>query len=387
MKRPLQSLLGAALAIATIFVSDAGAQSAQYIVTNDDASFPFTGVTFFAVGTNGGLTLKKLVATVGTGIGGGYFGANRINVLSSANRACVFASEAGSGGVVGIDINTFTVGGSATVSPTDAGAGNGIGLTGNGQYIYASFTDSNTIGTLHVLDGCGLTYINSISVGGIEGGAINGTAAHGNILIATYTDGTIESFDISGGTPQPHGDKQISSGTSRDRGATYPNSIDITSDGRFAIFGDTSTSMVVEISDISSGKLAKTKVYTSTASISSSNVMLSPDETLLYVVNTQGDSVSALFFDKTKGKLTAGCTSNAIRGHSTDFSYLAGAALANPTGDGGGVYVAEFPAGIAHIKLKVTGKTCSLREAVQSPFNERNAAGLLSIGAYPPRPF
>lgn len=387
MKRPLQSLLGAALAMVTIFVSATTFAATPYIITNDDASFPFTGVTFFAVGPNGGLTLKRLVATVGTGIGGGYFGANRINVLSNASQACVFASEAGSGGVVGIDINTFAVGGSATGSPTDAGTGNGIGLANNGQYIYASFTDTNTIGTFHILDGCGLTYINSIAAGGIEGGAINGMAAHGNILIATYTDGTIESFDISGGTPQPHGDRQISSGTIRARGATYPNSIDITSDGHFAIFGDTSTSLVVEISDISSGKLAKTKVYTSTASISSSNVMLSPDETILYVVNTQGDSVSALFFDKTNGKLTAGCTSDAIRGHSTDFSYLAGAALANPTGNGGGVYVAEFPAGIAHIKLKVKGKTCSLREAVQSPFNERNAAGLLSIAAYPPRSF
>lgn len=115
--------------------------------------------------------------------------------------------------------------------------------------------------------------------------------------------------------------------------------------------------------------------------------MLSPDETLLYVVNTQGDSVTALFFHKATGILTAGCTSGPIRGHSADWSYLAGAALLNPTGNGGGIYVAEFPSGIARMKLKVKGKTCSWSEAVQSPVEARHAAGLLSIGTYPPRSF
>ncbi len=129
-------------------------------------------------------------------------------------------------------------------------------------------------------------------------------AVHGNILIATYTDGSIESFDISAGTPSSHGDKQYSTATLNSQDATYPNSIDITSDGHYAIFGDTSTSEVVEVSDISSGKLSKTVLHKTVASISSSNIMLSPDETLLYVVNTQGDSVRALFFDKTTGKLS-----------------------------------------------------------------------------------
>jgi len=379
-------LRAASFTVCLLGLSALAAAAPPYVITNDDASFPFTGVSFLSVGPGGGLIFRQQVATVGTGIGGGYFGANRILVVNGA-QACVFASEAGSGDVVGIDINTLTVGGSATGSDTDTGSANGIGLAGNDQYVYAGFTDSNTIGTFKVLSGCGLMFVNGTAVAGLEGGAVNGMAVHGSMLIATYTDGTIESFNISGGTPSPNGDKQISSGTVRARGATYPNSIDITSDGHFAIFGDTATSLVVEVSDISSGKLAKTTVYSSAASISSSNVMLSPDESLLYVVNTQGASVSVLFFDKAKGRLSAGCTSAPIRGHSTDWSYLVGMALGSTTGDGDGVYVAEFPSGIARIKLKVKGKTCALREAVQSPFKTKNAAGLLSIGAFPPRAF
>ncbi len=388
MQRSLQSLLCAAFVMVGLFAASGNAAAATpYIITNDDESFPFTGVTFYNVAPDGTLTFKQRVATVGSGIGGGFFGTNRIKVLNGPSQACVFASEAASGNVVGININSLTVGGSAKGSDTDAGTGNGIGLTGNDQYLYASFTDSNTIGTFQVQGGCSLTFINSTPVAGLQGGFINGMAVRGNMLIATYTDGTIESFDIAGGTPQTHGDKQISSGTKRAKGATYPNSIDITSDGHFAIFGDTATSLVVEVSDISSGKLAKTKVYSSTASISSSNVMLSPDETLLYVVNTQGDSVSALFFNKTTGTLTAGCTSNKIRGHSTDWSYLVGTALVSQTGNGDGIYVAEFPSGIALVKLKVTGKTCLLRESPKSPFENPNSPGMLSIGAFPPRSF
>ena len=388
MNRVWQSLFRAAFLMIGIFVAahEAGAQL-QYIITNDDASFPSTGVSFYTVGPNGGLTRKGLVATPGTGIAGGYFGANRISVLNGGGQACVFASEAGTGDVVGIDVNTLTATGSAHGTDTDTGAGNGIGLAGNGSYLYAGFSDSNTIGAFKVQSGCGLMFINSTAVSGAEGGFINGLAARGNLLIATYTDGTIESFNISGGTPVPNGDKQISSGTIRARGATYPNSIDITSDGHFAIFGDTATSLVVEISDISSGKLTKPRVYSSNASISSSNVLLSPDESLLYVVNTQGASVSVLFFDKAKGVLKAGCTSGPIRGHSTDWSYLVGAALGSATGDGDGVYVAEFPSGLARIKFKLKGKTCTLREADQSPFKTKSAAGLLSIGSFPPRAF
>ncbi len=386
--RPLPPCFWIASLVA-MFLAGSGLATAAtpYIITNDDALFPFTSVSFLAVGAHGGLTLSKDVATVGGGIGGGYFGMQRVVALNNASQSCVFASEAASGDVVGIDVNTLTVGGSAIGSATDAGTANGIGLAMNDQYLYAGFTDSNTIGAFKVLSGCGLMFVSDIGVAGVEGGIVNGMAARGNILVATYTDGTIESFDTSNGTLVPHGDKQLSTGTLRARGATFPNSVDITSDGHYAIFGDTSTLMVIEVSDISSGKLTKTRVHSSSASISSSNIMLSPDETLLYVVNTQGASVSVLFFNKTTGTLSGGCTSGPIRGQSTDWSYLGGLALAQPTGDGDGAYVAEFPSGIARVHLKTKGKTCTLQEAVQSPFLDRNTSGLLSITSFPPRSF
>jgi 6-phosphogluconolactonase (cycloisomerase 2 family) len=386
MNRLLKSWLSraAVLAVGVFAMQGLCAAAAQYVITNDDP-----GVSFYTVAPDGVLTLEQQVQTGGFGNVAGFFGANRIGVLDNGNQQCVFASQASTGEITGIVIGTLTVGGSATGSPTDDGSSNGIGLAINNQYLYANFTGSNTIGTFRLSAGCDLAFVNDVSASGLASGMINGMAIHSNMLIATYTDGTIESFDISAGTPISHGDKQYSTATLNSQDATYPNSIDITSDGHYAIFGDTSTSMVVEVSDISSGKLTPTIVHTSKMSISSSDVMLSPDETLLYIVNTQGAAVSAIFFDKTTGKLSGGCTSGQIRGESANWSYLAGLGLISQSGNGGGVYVAEFgaPSSIAMVKLDAMGGKCTLQEAGKSPFADPNSQGLLSIGTFPPRSF
>ncbi|MFY9904868.1 MAG: beta-propeller fold lactonase family protein [Terriglobales bacterium] len=373
------SLLAGVLAASGIAV---GATS--YVITNDDP-----GVSFYTVGSGGALTLVQQVQIGGFGNVAGFFGANRIRVLDSGGQQCAYVSVSSTGNIVGLSVSTLSVGGSATGSPTDGGTSNGIGLAMNSQYLYASFTDSNTIGTFSVQAGCGLMFINDVSVSGLAGGVINGMAIHGAMLIATFTDGSIQSFDISAGAPVSNGDEQYSTATLNSMDATYPNSIDITSDGHYAIFGDTSTSVVVEVSDISLGKLTPTVVYGGKGSISSSDVMLSPDESVLYVINTQGASVTAFFFNTATGVLSGGCQSGTVSGQSADWSYLAGLGLASETGDGGGVYVAEFgaPSAIALVSLAVSGQTCSMQEVNGSPFADPNSQGLLSIGTFPPRSF
>jgi hypothetical protein len=221
------SLMRLSALLACVFTMTGVAVSAtQYVITNDDP-----GVSFYTVAPDGALTLKQQVQIGGFGNVAGFFGVNRISVLNSGNQECVFASVPSIGHIAGILVGTLTVGGDVTGSPTDGGTSNGIGLATNGKYLYASFTDSNTIGTFQILAGCGLAFLNDASVGGLAGGIVNGMAIHGNMLITTYTDGTIESFDISAGTPVSHGDKQYSTATLASRDATYPNSIDITSDG------------------------------------------------------------------------------------------------------------------------------------------------------------
>ena len=363
----------------------AGSAFAQtrYVVTNDDAAFPFpNGVSFFAENAQGLLTYQQQVITGGYGINGGYFGESRLAVANDGQENCVFSSQASSGNIVGVIVSNLTVGGVAFGSTTDTGLSNGIGLLAAGGYLYASFSDPNTIGTFKIQTGCNLMFINDTTVSGLKGGVINAMAANGTVLVASFTDGSIQSFSISNGTPTSNGDEQISTVTRRTNGATYPNQIVITQDGHYAIFGDTSTAVGVEVSDLSSGKLAPTIVFGSLLAISSSNILLSPDETVLYAVNTQGDAVSAFFFDKSSGKLKYGCKSGPIKGQSQSWSYLGSAALVSDSGNGGGVYVAEFggTSGIALVRYSDTGGKCTLQEDPASPFLDSKSVGLLSIG-------
>lgn len=365
-----------------------GASQPHYLVTNDDMPFE-NSVTFYTVEANGVLTLKGQVLTGGGGITGGFFATNRVSLLNGTGNECVYASDAGTGDIVGINVNTMEVTGSASGSPTDSGATNGIGLAMNGQYLYASFTASNTIGTFQVQSDCSLSFVNDVPVVGLQVGFINGMAVHGNLLVATFGDGSIESFDISSGTPVSNNDEQNSTGYLKSQGTAYPNEVEITKDGHFAIFGDTSTSTTVEVSDISTGKLDTTIVYPLGTAINSSNLLLSPDETLLYISNTQGAKITAAFFDKTTGRLSPGCASGSLRGYSSKWSYLAGLALDANAGTGDAIYVAEFgaPSYIAMVEVSSSGGTCSLQEFPSSPVPDANSAGLLSIGSFPPRAF
>jgi 6-phosphogluconolactonase (cycloisomerase 2 family) len=366
------------------------ASDPHYVITNDDVPpFFLSGLSFYNVGPTGVLTFQQEVTTGGSGIGGGYFTSNRVAVLDSGSAQCVYASQATAGNIVGININTLAVGGTASGSPTDAGTSNGIGLAVNTQYLYASFSDSSTIGTFQIQSGCSLTFVNDVSVAGLKRGIVAGMAIHGNIMIVTYADGSIESFDISNGTPVSNGDKQNSTAFLTSQGSTYPNGIDITQDGHYALFGDTSMTTVVEVSDISSGKLTPTVVYNLGNAINSTNIMLSPDETLLYISNTEGDSVSAAFFNPSTGALTTGCTSGKLKNYVSSWSYLASSGTETTTGTGGVLYAAEFgsASGIAMLAVSSSGGQCTLTELQNSPVADPYSPGLLSITTFPPRSF
>src|ERR1700683_258923 len=382
----LISLILLAFCLATGFA--VAADKPHYLITNDDVPPTFeNSVTFDAIGTNGQLTMQTRATISEGGIGGGYFAANRIDVLDKGNAQCVYASVAATGQIEGISIATLEVTGSANGSKDDTGASNGGGLAINSKYLYASFTDHSTIGTFRVLSGCKLKFVSDITVGGLQGGTVDGMVIHGDIMVVTYGDGSIQSYTISGGWPVWNDDEQNSTGSRA--GNTYPSAIDITEDGHYAIFGDTSPFTIVEVSDISSGKLTPTVVYHLGTAINSSNILLSPDETLLYISNNQGDRITAAFFDKTTGVLSKGCTSNRLKGYVKNWTYLAGLALERTTGTGGMIYVAEFGAtsSIAEIELTSSAGKCTLTESSKSPVADPNSPGLLSIGSFPPRPF
>jgi 6-phosphogluconolactonase (cycloisomerase 2 family) len=365
-----------------------GADKPHYVVTNDDVPIELiSSVTFYTVEPNGQLAMKAKVPIGQGGIAGGYFAAKRVNVLDSGAAECVYASDAANGQIDGISVKTLKVTGTANGSKNDTGASNGVGLAINSQYLYGSFTDHSTIGTFRVLSGCKLKFVSDITVAGLQGGFVDGMVIHGDIMVVTYGDGSIQSFNISAGVPVSNDDEQNSTGSRA--GNTYPSAIDITQDGHYAIFGDTSPFTIVEVSDISSGKLTPTVVYHLGSAINASNILLSPDETLLYISNNQSGKVTAALFDASAGTLSKGCVSGYLKGFVTDWAYTASLALQKITGTGGMIYVAEFgdPSTIGEIKVTSSAGKCKLTESSTSPIADPNSPGLLSIGAFPPRPF
>ena len=97
------------------------------------------------------------------GIGGGYFGLDKVRALQNGKEQCVFVSDSISVTVAGIVVSTLNLSGAFAGSTTDSGQANGVGLALSSTYLYASFTDSNTIGTFKILPSCKLKFVGDVS--------------------------------------------------------------------------------------------------------------------------------------------------------------------------------------------------------------------------------
>ncbi len=375
--------------------SPAPSQS-TYVMTNDDGLL-HSYVSFFLAGNTANgptLTFQADINTGGKGIGGGFFGTPRVNLLRDSSAQCVYASNAGSGDIAAINIQSQTRVGNFFGSSTDSGNTNGIGLVLNQNYLYAGYTASNTIGTFAIGAGCQLTFLGDVTAAGLNGGWVGGMAINGNILVVAYGDGSIQSFNISNGVPMSNNDEQNSTGFAA---AYFPEGVDITQDGHFAIFGDASIPTTIEVSDISSGKLTTTRQYTvGTAhsavgpGFNSASVWLSPDESILYIGNSQGNTVTAAFFNKNTGKITAGCSSAPLNNFYNPWTYVGSLVTRDNSGTGSVLYFAEFaPLGssIGILQVVSNGVTCTLTEPSTSPVMDSFSNGLLSIQSFPPRLF
>jgi 6-phosphogluconolactonase (cycloisomerase 2 family) len=220
-----------------------------------------------------------------------------------------------------------------------------------------------------------------VAATGVNGGTPDGMASRGNLLVITYEDGSMESFNVAAGLPVSNDDLQLSTGYATDN---LPDSVQITSDGHYAIFGDDSTTTTVEVSDISSGSLIPTVVYNLGTSFNSNNILLSPDESLLYVTNNTSGQVTAAFFNVLTGIVSPGCNSRTLKQFDNTWIYASGLGTASNTGTGQQVYVAEYggPSSIGIVNVTSSGGQCTLKEASLSPVTVEGASALMSFTVY-----
>ena len=378
--------------------ADAGTK--HYVVTNDDVSGPNTVTFYLAGGTASAPKLNrfKTIKTGGTGLGGGYFGTVRQVLIGEGKNECVFDADGGSNDVAAILLQTKQVVGNYKGSSIDSAGNPGIGLAvnPNHEYLYAAFGGSRTIATFTMDTGCALTFVSDINAVGLNGGFPHGMAAKGNMMVIGYGDGSIGSFNISGGTPVSNNDLQLSTGYLKD--GELPDGVDITKDGHYAIFGDATGGLTeVEVSDISSGKLTTTVKYGGPdgslgSGRAANDVRLSPDETLLYVSDNLSGRVTVAHFNRSTGKLHYGCISKPLRGFGTKWTYSSAIATEAPTGTGSVLWVAEdglgsSPSSIGIVEVNSKDGKCTLTESAKSPAADPNSLNLCWLNAFPQRPF
>jgi len=268
------------------------------------------------------------------------------------------------------------------------------GMASNGSYLYAAsggdFDENHGITTFQINAGCGLIFIGNLGVSGLAGGLPNGMAAHSNLLVVTYGDGSIESFTNTAGVLSSNGDKEYTAGKDHTP-VLVPESVEISKNGQYAVFGDDGSTTAIEIAGISSGKLTPTVLYDNTlgAGLNATNIMLSPNDDLLYVANTGSATITGLRFNQNIGTVSYSCISDTLLGSSVVAD---GLGLYSTTGTGSVLYVAEYDSqtnlsSVGVLTITDTGGTCTLAEASNSPIPSPNSYELSSIAVYPPRPF
>ncbi len=375
----LRSVAAALIGLST--VSLYAANSSHYLITNNDNS-QGNSATVYTITGNVALKQAAVIYTGGTGVDGiGAVATKRVSVLNSSTQTCAFVADAGSADVAGISLATLTATGTFKAESTDS-APSGMAVVNNGGYVYASFTGSNTLATYEIMPGCTLKFIQDVAAAGLNGGSMLDMWVHEHILVASFQDGSIESFNVGAGVPVANGDLQYSTAHTLDNSS--PSGVDITADGHYAVFGGTNVPPLVEVSDISSGKLTPTVVYSNLGSGGGSEaIWLSPNEDLLYLSNFSSNTVTATFFDKTTGAVSFACVSGVLK----NSNFEAGMATATTSGAGTTLFVAEPDVEIASIRITGGSGSCSLTETPHSPTADGNTLTIDSIGVFPPRPF
>jgi hypothetical protein len=397
MKRPLK-LLSTLAALVTLFAAMTFAQT-KYVITNDNNfDSPGNSASIFAVGNGGALSQVTTIPTGGYGSGSGFFGTAMVSVLRSKAHDCAYIGDifgkygVPPGDVAAIDISNLTLAGSFPGFPLDNGELDGVGLAENpsGTFLFASYSSSGTITTYKQLAGCKLKRVGEVITVGAGYGSVDGmkVTPNGNFLILAYSDGSLGSYKIDATTGAL---TLINRYLVADGGLA--SGVDITSDSKWALFGDASTIPTVEVAPIGSdGSLGQTIGYAGIGTgVNSNNVWLSPDETLLYISNNKSGQITAAPFDRATGviNIAKSCTSAVLKGYGSTWLSLGGVVSSGAVGTGSPLYASE-PSGtptsgsIAIVDVK---KPCALTESSASPAQDSASGWLLSIGVDPPRSF
>jgi hypothetical protein len=366
------------------------ATTAHYAITDNNIyRAPNSATVFRLSGSN--LVGSPALQTTGWGLDSAYFGTNMQTAIKVGTNVCVFVADPGSDDIAAFNTTNFS---SPThvgnyVDPSGSGAYTGIALATRGTTLFAGYSASVNIGVWTINSDCSLTLAgaasNTPTPAPVDALAVT---PNGKTLVATYAQTTpgVGSFAVSGATLTAKGPYNTTGNT---------GGVDITKDSKYAIIADFSENLTqVEIFPINSdSSLGSDDFYNITGGgFDSSNLWLSPDETVLYVSNNISLQITTLTYSESAAaghRLAFSCLSSVLKNPTGgSIYYTSGLATEAATGKGGYLYVAEpgNPPAVALMQIPSNG--CPT-EVTGSPFvNSPAANGFpVTVTAYPPRPF
>jgi hypothetical protein len=359
------------------------AQGGYYAVTNNDPPSAANSATILQL-HHQGLEILKTVQTGAEGNGGGAFALPRIVLATNNGTTCAFVGDAGSSDVAAFQLPSLAKAGNYTdPKGSSTGFGNSLGLASRGDLVFVAYGVTANIGVFQISGGCKLTLLGTYNTAGSVAGLR--VTPDGKTLVVGYGYGanSVDSFSLSSkGVLKENGPYPALNG---------PAGVDITSDSKYAIFGDaTAGTTQLEVFPIqSNGTLGSEASFGGDGSLGSgqdsSSVWISPNGKFVYVSNNLSKQVTSVGFSESQ--LSMSYVGITTLNDSSQVISIGGLTTASPTGNGGGIYVAEFssPDGLVGLlQINADGTTI---EAPGSPFSNGQSSSLLSVAAYPIRTF
>jgi len=387
MKKLFSLAAVTALMAAIVMLSPAPslAQSGHYVVTNNDPSSALNSATIFQLESKT-LNITQTLQTGANGGGGGDFALHRIAFGGAPGNVCLFVGDAGSSDIASFQFPALTRIGNYTDPDGDSdGFGYSLGLAERGNLLFVTYGVTANIGVFEIATDCSLNLLGTYNVAAGQSVAGMKATPDGRTLVVGYGYGAnlVDSFSISAsGVLTENGPYASLNG---------PAGVDITSDSKYALFGDaTGGTTQLEIYPINSnGTLGTETSFGGDGSLGagqdSSNVRISPNEKFLYVSNNLSKQVTSLGF--TESPLGVSYVGITMLNDSSEIISIGGLATASPSGNGGGIYVAEFSSPNGLVGLLQINSNGSTTEVSGSPYNNGQSSALLSLAVWPPRNF
>ena len=428
MNKLLRQLVYALMAVLGVTVVFPSQLQAQYVYVNDNNPGLSANTATGFVGVPGGLAIVagSPFATTGTGIGASPAPNQQVAISYSSSENCLYVSDPlgnspfPTGDFAAFSINPGT--GALTLvgnfnDPSNTSGGNkslplAIDRRVGFVYLFAAFTGEGKIAFYKINPAtCQAFWSSSTPAVGLGGAPVASMAvskAGPHVLVVSYGDGSIQSFKIGGGILTPLA-QFLSTGFTNQGGR--PQGVDITKNGKFAVFGDQQSSLAeVEVAKIlPTGVLAPTVDYGGPAvasgvnlgpAIDSQNVWLSPGMVAgnfyLYITNRGSGQVTTARMNQISGVVSNAGTCTAGFTNPTTLTPLAwtgagGLHTMKITPSGTGLVVAEDGTPSSVALLGIQNASGCTKEVAASPFADPNSnfsfSGLESIDVFPSRPY